>query len=104
MFTNMSVIVPICIEKIESLDFPIWVKFSIIDSAENIVCFIEKLPVISATSITEKSAFPIKLDIDCELLSNNENGIIKVKLPFGIESICGDSILYLKQSSVLTNT
>jgi len=100
----MSVIVPIYIEKIERLDFPIWVKFSIIDSTENKIYFIEKLPVISAISITEKSVFPIKLDLECELLSDNKNGCIKIELPFNIESMDGNSTLFVKQSSVLTNT
>jgi hypothetical protein len=100
----MSVIVPIYIEKIETLDFPIWVKFSIIDSTENKVYFIEKLPVISAISITEKSVFPIQLKLECELLSINKNGSIKIKLPFDIESMDGSSTLFVKQSSVLTNT
>ena len=100
----MSVIVPIYIEKIETLDFPMWVKFSIIDSTENKIYCIEKLPVISATSITEKSVLPIQLDLECELLSGNKNGNIKIKLPFDIESMEGNSTLFVKQSSVLTNT
>jgi len=103
-FSNISVIVPIYIEKIEWLDFPIWVKFSIIDSTENKIYFIEKLPVISAISITDKSAFPLKLDLECELLSDNKNGCIKIELPFNIESMDGNSTLFVKQSSVLTNT
>ena len=103
-FSDMSVIVPIYIEKIETLDFPMWVKFSIIDSTEDKIYFIEKLPVISATSITEKSVLPIQLDLECELLSGNKNGNIKIKLPFDIESMEGNSTLFVKQSSVLTNT
>lgn len=100
----MNVLIPICMSKIDTLDFPIWVEFSIIDSTDNKMYFVEKLPVISTMSITDKSVFPINSVIECELLSSYENDVIKVKLPFGIESTDGDSTLLLRQHSVLTTT
>lgn len=82
--------VKITVTAVEDEEFPIWLRFTLIDRHGVSHEFVEKAPVLFEGLIPDK--LPATSILPCSLLQTFENHcLISTETPFGISSLCGVS-------------
>ena len=89
----MVVQVPVYLSQIEDQDFPIVGKFYVVNSVNEKVYFIEKLSVVSEDVSVENS--PVFLE--CSVISQYNNDLVKVSLPYCIEFTDGGNTVIISK-------
>ena len=86
--------------------FPGWVEFVLLDASGASWTFVDKVPVLCASELSEASRYPRPATIECEVVADPSGaqaaGLVTIDTsrPWGIEAKDGTSLFVVRQSQL----
>ncbi|WP_433199823.1 hypothetical protein ACQP00_27680 [Dactylosporangium sp. CS-047395] len=84
-------------------DWPRWVEVHLVEADGTVVSIVEKVPVVDDTDrMVPGCAFPVELEIPCDVVDGSDERAVAIRLHHGIEDQQGRTLFHVDARSLTT--